>query len=67
VEILVSSRSKRRKMMYVSLTLENLEKIIESLKKNHIRKSDNYLIDYLETIKKNNAATQQIDLDEVPF
>jgi hypothetical protein len=67
VEILVSSRSKGEEMMYLNLTRQNLDKIIESLKKNYIQSSDRYLIEYLETVRKNYPAAEQISLDEIPF
>ncbi len=54
-------------MMYLNLTRQNLDKIIESLKKNYIQSSDRYLIEYLETVRKNYPAAEQISLDEIPF
>ena len=53
--------------MYVNLSIEQLNRIIEALKKSHMSRSDTYLINYLETVKKNQVQAQELDLDEIPF
>jgi hypothetical protein len=53
--------------MNVNLSIEQLERIIEALRKSHMTKKDTYLANYLETVKKNQVPTQELDLDEIPF
>lgn len=54
-------------MMYLNLTPENLDRIVELLQQNCSGNTDKYLISYLETIKKNQAPLSQQELDEIPF
>jgi hypothetical protein len=54
-------------MMHLNLTQQNLERILELLRKNCGSRTDQYLISYLETIKKSWTPAQEIDLDEIPF
>ena len=54
-------------MMHLNLTHQNLERIIELLRKNASGRNDQYLISYLEQMKKNSAAIAEIDLDDCPF
>ena len=54
-------------MMYLNLTRENLERIVELLRQNCGSNSDKYLINYLEAIKKNWTPVAEIDLDDCPF
>ncbi len=54
-------------MMYLNLTRENLDRIVELLRQNCGSNSDKYLISYLETIKKNYSPLSQEELDEIPF
>lgn len=54
-------------MMYLNLTRENLERIVELLRNNCTSNTDKYLISYLETIKKNYNPLTQEQLDEIPF
>jgi uncharacterized protein YeeX (DUF496 family) len=51
-------------MMFVSLTCDQIEAIIEALKKNYKQKSDQYLINYLENLL---SGQKNISLDEIPF
>jgi hypothetical protein len=52
--------------MYLNLSLEKLERIIDCLKKDCQSNSDRYLINYLETVKKN-WIPSEVKLDEIPF
>jgi hypothetical protein len=54
-------------MMYLNLTRENLNRIVELLRQNCSSNTDQYLINYLETIKKNYSPLSQEELDEIPF
>lgn len=54
-------------MMYLNLTPENLDRIVELLRQNCSGSTDRYLISYLETIKKNYSPLTQRELDEIPF
>jgi hypothetical protein len=54
-------------MMQLNLTHQNLERIIELLRNNASGRADQYLISYLEQMKKNSAPVAEIDLDEIPF
>jgi hypothetical protein len=55
-------------MYEVNLTQQNLEKIINSLRKSSTkRRNDEHLINYLETIKSKPPTSSSIDLDEIPF
>ncbi len=56
--------------MYLSLSVENLDRIIEALEKIYMSRKDAYLIEYLKTIKKNHVtaqAAQKVDYDVIPF
>lgn len=53
--------------MQLNLTHQNLERIIELLRKNTSGRNDQYLISYLEQMKKNCAVIAEINLDEIPF
>jgi len=54
-------------MMQLNLTHQNLERIIELLRKNASGKADQYLISYLEQMKKSWTSITEINLDEIPF
>jgi hypothetical protein len=54
-------------MMQLNLSHQNLERIIELLRKNASGRGDQYLISYLEQMKKNCAAIAEINLDDIPF
>jgi hypothetical protein len=51
--------------MQTYLTAENIERILELLRKNCESNKDKYLINYLETIK--NQAVLVGTYDEIPF
>ncbi len=53
--------------MNINLSTEQLERIIEALRERQKTRKDTYLANYLETVKKNQVSTQEIDLDEIPF
>jgi hypothetical protein len=53
--------------MKINLTLQQLEKIIESLKKTKANKSDDNLINYLTWMKKDAEPTPAHELDDCPF
>jgi len=52
--------------MYLNLTPEKLQRIIECLEKDCQSNSDRYLINYLETVKKNWVPCE-VQLDDIPF
>jgi hypothetical protein len=54
-------------MMQLNLTHQNLERIIELLRKNASGRNDQYLISYLEQMKKNWTPVAEVDLDDCPF
>jgi hypothetical protein len=53
--------------MYVALTIEQIDRIIEGLRKSQMNQKDKYLISYLETIRKSWNQSEEVDLDEIPF
>ncbi len=53
--------------MQIHLTDEQVNRLIEALEKSYMNSKDRYLIDYLKTVKRLHAQTQQVDLDECPF
>ena len=52
--------------MYLNLAAKDLERIIEALQNDLKQVTDQYLIDYLKTIKKNHPVVE-VSLDEIPF
>lgn len=53
--------------MQVSLTNEQMNRLIEALRRSYTDRRDGYLINYLETVRRNYVPAQEIDLDEIPF
>jgi hypothetical protein len=51
--------------MQTYLTAENIERILELLRKNQSSNKDKYLINYLESIK--NQAVLTATYDDIPF
>jgi hypothetical protein len=53
--------------MQIHLTNDQIDRLIEALGKSYMNSKDRYLIDYLKTVRRLHAQTQQVDLDEIPF
>lgn len=53
--------------MLINITEQQLNRLVELLKKNAQDKADSYLKNYLEYVQKNEALKPSIELDEIPF
>ncbi len=55
-------------MIHITLSEDQLQRIVNALQKNCSDRLDSYLINYLENVKKMASSTSyELDWDEVPF